>query len=234
MEDKQRRRAVAFLLAISDMQQVERAARYLLDDPHPSDENPAPGGHAQDVPWRVRRVLETGLVVSYARPFTKGRLSLGGPPKLTTNDRELHDWLLAQRKQVHAHNDETFYRQVVGLDGEEWRERLRDQAGLSESWLPPSDPAILHGIVALAGKFISTFQDELSRLVESPPNPHRRNSDSATGKPGRGTCQARSDETQLARSCWRQVRPRCRCKQTADTDHHPASVPNPRTRTHHR
>lgn len=57
---------------------------------------------------RVTRALETGLVVSYCRAFTKGE----GLKKLTRNDvpaeyHELHDWLLRMRHKVYAHTDVT-------------------------------------------------------------------------------------------------------------------------------
>jgi len=55
------------------------------------------------------RALETAIVVSYARPFTSsnrvGSLGRKWRPAAGTPEREVHDWLLAERKRRYAHTD---------------------------------------------------------------------------------------------------------------------------------
>jgi hypothetical protein len=51
----------------------------------------------------VRRVVETGLVVSYARPFTRGQSI--GKRWVPREVHGLHDELCALRHKVHAHTD---------------------------------------------------------------------------------------------------------------------------------
>jgi hypothetical protein len=68
----------------------------------------------------LRNVLETGLIVTYARPFTKGvghGFPLSGKRFVPADKRELHRKMLQLRKKVHAHMDaaapEGFQRSVT-------------------------------------------------------------------------------------------------------------------------
>jgi hypothetical protein len=107
MVDPKRRRLAAQLFAISDMYAVVSAAHMLVSD---IGEQRLDSGD--------RLALETGLVVSYARPFTQSRGGYQLQPADEPDDedaRELHEWLLAQRNRVYAHTDETEARRVLEL-----------------------------------------------------------------------------------------------------------------------
>ena len=72
----------------------------------------------------LRNVLETGLIVTYCRPFTKSH-GLGAIPRewVPTEHRAFHDFLMERRKTHSAHNDATAalpHRRVVSADGDGW------------------------------------------------------------------------------------------------------------------
>lgn len=118
-----------YSLAINDMEDVSRVARLIAE--HDPDLNPL--GPTVDVPPSVhekqaaalrrraeeihgalgdlhlRAVLETGLIVTYARPFTCGRGS-GFPLKpehrfVPADNLEFHRKILGLRHKVQAHID---------------------------------------------------------------------------------------------------------------------------------
>ena len=95
--------------------------RLLLAQPANSDENESDRA-------RVRRTLETGMVVTYARPFTKSGLQrLKRPSGLGAEQRALHQQMLDFRDVVYAHTDDTPLREVVETRDRETLERwLRD------------------------------------------------------------------------------------------------------------
>lgn len=86
------------VLAAVDMVDVAETCRYLLGD-HPEAKD-----HGDGAPWRVRRTLETGLFVTYARPFAisrkGGHLSRAGG--LSENLRKYHDEIVERRNTVYA------------------------------------------------------------------------------------------------------------------------------------
>jgi len=60
--------------------------------------------------------LATAIAVCYARPFTAntiGQLGNRWTPKSGTAERELHDWLLDERRKRYAHTDEDAQRLVL-------------------------------------------------------------------------------------------------------------------------
>lgn len=63
------------------------------------------------------RALATAIAVCYARPFsasnTGGRLGDRWIPRAGTPERELHDWLLEERKTRYAHTDMDTMRLVL-------------------------------------------------------------------------------------------------------------------------
>jgi hypothetical protein len=93
----------SLILAASDMRQAAAGARYLVANPRMNSD--------------AARALWTGVVVCYARPFTKS-LSY---PKLGNKtwapkdpvERRVHANLLRFRRQVFAHNDATEMREVI-------------------------------------------------------------------------------------------------------------------------
>lgn len=92
-----------YRFAQSDMRQAGAAA-LLLNEP------------SVRLNGDVERVLETGLVVTYARPFTAGGVgTLGGKharPEAEEH-RLLHMEMLARRNDLYAHSDITERREVV-------------------------------------------------------------------------------------------------------------------------
>jgi len=98
-------------LAAIDMRLVERAAEALAD---------------REGPARLfERVLETGLVVTYARPYLRSnRAGLTEDDAPTDkSDLGLHDELVTLRHQYHGHADRTSHRTLIdtagylGIDG---------------------------------------------------------------------------------------------------------------------
>jgi uncharacterized protein (UPF0276 family) len=99
-------------LASIDMRLAETAARALLNG---------------EVPAHLERVMETGLVVTYARPYLDSNRAggVGGrwQPK-SGPDREFHRYMIdVLRDSYHAHADRTYHRTItdtaalVGLEG---------------------------------------------------------------------------------------------------------------------
>jgi len=102
------------VLARSDMRQVSIAAKYL-------------SAYATKLNSQVVRVIWTGIVVTYARPFTK-KNKLGAVQGRVIHfedhmQRSLHGRLCELRNQLFAHTDETELRGIVAasevLDGAE-------------------------------------------------------------------------------------------------------------------
>jgi hypothetical protein len=108
------------LLAGQDMKLVAETAEMLVDDE-------SLGG------WRV---LETGLVVTYARAYTLDSQRRGLPDELYPqgDDRPLHDSLMRLRGEYYAHTDETPHREAVDPFGEH-RYAERYPVGLAEGVL---------------------------------------------------------------------------------------------------
>src|SRR5712692_7374699 len=80
-------RLEALILAAVDMNDAFETALYLGDD------HPDARGHGGKMPWHVRRTLETGMFVTYARPFaeTRGRPSMKRASGLSGDLRSAHD-----------------------------------------------------------------------------------------------------------------------------------------------
>ncbi len=87
-----KKKMLALLLAASDMDHAEAAARALEKE-------------AYDV--SLMRALETAIAVSYIRAFTKSSLmTLPDDYVPTTSpDAELHEWFRDRRDQAYAHTD---------------------------------------------------------------------------------------------------------------------------------
>jgi hypothetical protein len=138
-------------------------ARYLLGD------HPEAAGHAAVAPWRVRRTMETGMIVTHARPFVDSRGA--GLPRLkrtvimTAELRESHEEILSRRNAVYAHTDETPLRQILELSDpaklEDW---LSEPGGeLREEWHPPTD-AMLGDVMALTTAHLASFVHEIDAV----------------------------------------------------------------------
>ena len=100
------RRAEVLTLALRDFWDVGICVDYLLDV-HTTTHQPDP---------RVRNVLETGMLVTYARPFS-GRSGRTVDPagELSPILRGLHEDIILRRNKVYAHTDYTDFRQIMTL-----------------------------------------------------------------------------------------------------------------------
>jgi hypothetical protein len=123
------------LRSISDMDDAAAAARWLYDT--------YPAGFDD---FRLRIVMETGLFVTYARPFTEGR---GNPPLpvapttgLTDEQRRIHAWAIERRKKSAAHVDRDNLDRIVLPNDVTITDPERGQvvleAGRGERYRPPS------------------------------------------------------------------------------------------------
>lgn len=145
--ERERHRLV---LAKSDMKQAAIAADHLAEL----------GSQMND---DVERVLWTGLVVTYARPFgdsnkvgaVKGRIV-----KLTDHmQRSLHERLCELRDVLFAHNDLTNLRETVDI-----AELLgADISGHVESYAP-MNPGALPDIATLARELDRRFAERLEQI----------------------------------------------------------------------
>jgi len=124
------RKRTALVLAVSDMRQAAAAARTLVTE---DDRDMA-------------RVLETGMVVSYMRPFTgrpPGRLPEAYVPQAAAG-AEYHAELKDLRDRLHAHTDEESGRVVSVLSA------VREGDVVSVQWHeqgPAISPEELPGLI---------------------------------------------------------------------------------------
>jgi hypothetical protein len=165
-------RLKAFVLGRLDMMAVHDTATYLLG------EHTDATGHDAGLPVAVRRVVETGLVVTYARPFTstRGGFVLPKARGLSPELLQTHNQLLDLRKQFFAHNDDTPWRQLRHPEQVEepagWPEDLPmwiregiPVEGLLEQWTLPTRQG-LEAIRVLADANYARFEAEIDRIVE--------------------------------------------------------------------
>jgi hypothetical protein len=139
-----------FRFAATDMNLAARAADGLMD----AIEN--------DGPARIfDRVIETGMIVTYARPFLGGNVAGVGAkwaPK-AESDRALHDQVLELRHEYHAHADHTSERQLERADFVSHSDR---RPLYLESWTQlPTDT--LRQLSALADRQAIRFHKEAER-----------------------------------------------------------------------
>jgi hypothetical protein len=132
------RRAEVLSLALRDFWDVGLCVDYLLDA----------SNVAHQLNSRVRNVLETGMLVTYARPFNgKSGRTISPASDLSPILRGLHDDIILRRNKVYAHTDYTDFRQIVNLrsDGAISAFIAGDDETLnSEVWDYLSDEGLLH------------------------------------------------------------------------------------------
>jgi hypothetical protein len=153
-------RMESLVLAAVDMVDVIETCRYLLD------EHPEAKGHGAALPWRIRRTLETGMFVTYARPFVRSRRGghLNRSRDLNGESRKDHDDILVRRDQVYAHTDRTDLRRIIEFDNPEARARWLEEFGdLKENWFPPTREG-LTTTIALAEAHLKSVLEELGKL----------------------------------------------------------------------
>jgi hypothetical protein len=141
-------------LAAYDMDAAADAAQGLIDQPRP-------GFHA----------LEVGMVVCYARPFTKSYwLKLLGDEWLPVaeDDRKLHAKLICLRNKWAAHTDEESGRDVDDIGA-----MMGDTEPLfAATWRAGICPELFPVILRLCGSQRDRFREERRRLeaqLDEPP-----------------------------------------------------------------
>jgi hypothetical protein len=122
---------------------------------------------------RIRRVVVTGIFATYARAFNKSegnaeRRALPPAPTkvLSTEQREIHQWALAERDEIWAHVDRSQERRKTSV------QRGNDDLphAFVEEYLPPSQERLeaLREIAHELGKDFRKRADEQHRaLAES-------------------------------------------------------------------
>jgi hypothetical protein len=155
--DREMRRLAAALLGTEDMGAVLKTVEHLRAGPDDEED---------DARARVRRTLETGMFVTYARPFTpsRGLARLKRASGLSQELRNRHAELLALRDQTYAHTDETPHREIFELsDADEFVTWLRERepGEVVLSWRYPTEK-LLDDIAALAEAHVASF-DEVVR-----------------------------------------------------------------------
>jgi hypothetical protein len=95
LDDETFRAIRRFRIAESDMRQAAAAARFL-------------DKRGREMHGDAERALETGMVVCYARPFTRNKI--GAIPRKLARPGDaaqsaLHDALVKRRNDLYAHNE---------------------------------------------------------------------------------------------------------------------------------
>lgn len=159
MLDHHRRQLTALNFGAIDMHDVLETARYLRGEYADAED------HASGMPWRARRILEVGLFVVYARPFTRseGLERLRRAAGLSDELRATHDEILERRRKFYAHADDTQHRRILELDADDWSSVLDPSSTLSEQWSAPT-PELLDDVIQLAAAHLSAFIDRIERL----------------------------------------------------------------------
>jgi hypothetical protein len=154
------RRLETLIFAGGDMFDVFETSRYLLG------QHPDAAAHDGGMPWHVRRTLETGLFITYARPFVeaRGRRSLKQLRGLSDELRAFHDDIVNRRNQVYAHIDRTPLRRILQLrDPEERTAWVQKRGELREEWFPPTRKG-LEILIELARAHLQTFLDAIDTV----------------------------------------------------------------------
>jgi hypothetical protein len=150
-------RLETLVLAGVDMFDVYETSGYLLG------EHPDAREHDGELPWHVRRTLETGLFVTYARPFI-GNRRIARARGLSEELRAFHDDMVFRRHRVYAHTDRTRLRRIIELnDPAERTAWLRGDAELREEWFPPTREG-LQSATELASAHLQTLLDEIDAV----------------------------------------------------------------------
>ena len=153
-------RLEALILAGGDMFDVLETSRYLLG------EHPDAPGHDGQMPWHVRRTLETGVFVTYARPFIgmRGDGHMRRARGLSDELRASHDDIVFRRNRVYAHTDRTPLRRILELsDPDERAAWVRERGELQEEWFPPTREG-LQTAIALATAHLQSFLEEIDAV----------------------------------------------------------------------
>lgn len=153
--DRLMKRAEFLFLSSRDFWDVGICVDSLLGAPKPFAESK-----------RVRLTLETGMLVTYARPFSGRGRTIHVSHDLSSDLRTFHDDIMRRRNQVYAHTDHTDRRQILEFRREELGkalERLLAATPVSEQWDSLTD-AGLTALRELAAVHYRQCTNELRRL----------------------------------------------------------------------
>lgn len=107
-------------LAAMDMRDVTHASEWFA---------------ARTIPMLVDRVVEAGIVVVYARPFTEQGVGRLDPTKYAPTDpdlKRLHFRLIDLRMRLHAHTDVSNFRFIAEVSSRGGLGELLPEAGIDE------------------------------------------------------------------------------------------------------
>jgi hypothetical protein len=144
---RERKRLV---LAESDMKQAARGAAHILH-------------HGAAMNSNAERALMTGVIVTYARPFSKtnkigpveGKIAQLESPAL----RPLHDELVDRRSDLFAHNDETPWREAMDIAA-----HLGTGEGENVESFAPVDCSVFRSIEQMAVEHERRFHERLDAI----------------------------------------------------------------------
>jgi hypothetical protein len=132
------RRAEFLHLACRDFWDVGICVDYLLDA----------ASSATQLDARVRLVLETGMLITYARPFSGGSgRTISAASELSQALKEFHEDILHRRNKVYAHTDHTDIRQILDLRSNDAVAALvagNDDTPVREEWDSLSDDGLYY------------------------------------------------------------------------------------------
>jgi hypothetical protein len=147
---------------------------------------------------RVRRVVETGVIVVYSRPFIASRSlpQLSPAPNLHERLRETHDQVLLERRTTYAHTEERAYRMVLELEEPDWLERFiaTGAEGMRETWKEP-EPEAMDAIGILAEANRAWFMKRIERLRQ---HLRKQGEPSSEGEGAMGKARSLADRSSLA------------------------------------
>lgn len=131
------RRAEFLHLACRDLWDVGICVDYSLDV----------ASSAVQLDPRVRLVLETGILTTYARSFSgaSGR-TISPASKLSQELKDFHEGIILRRNKVYAHTDHTEHRQILDLRSSDAVAAFvtgNDDTSVREEWDSLSDSGLL-------------------------------------------------------------------------------------------
>ena len=163
-DDPQRQELRRLTLARSDMRSARRLAGLLID---------ALGQPRRDPDLEMG--LMTGLVVSYARPFTRARIGRlrGRRWERFDGNENFEAWhaqLLGIRKKLYAHTDFTYTRQIIVLPAGAWGKIGTTTVEAQPPWAQDaieSFAALMDFQIARLSKAVERLVDEIYAPVEA-------------------------------------------------------------------
>lgn len=150
--DHERARLERLLLAISDMDDTEAAARHLLSRA------------GEELHWQIRLVLQTGMFTTYARAFNASRGKPPLPPAptkgLSEEQLRVHRWAITERNTAWAHVDRTGNRGIHDV----YTRRPEGMKLVQREKVRPASREELLELAELAAALAARYRDDVERL----------------------------------------------------------------------